>query len=74
MDLKMTEEQIVQSLWKDAHYAVNSLSLNLIYKTLGKIEMAVDIGAVRYEAVDNIHRYLVKDTLNNPKIMHKLER
>ena len=73
MDLKMTEEQIVQSLWKDAHYAVNSLSLNLIYKTLGKIEMAVDIGAVRYEAVDSIHKYLVKDTLNNPKIMHKLE-
>ena len=74
MELKMTEEQIVQRLWKDARYAVNSLSLNLIYKTLGKIEMAVDTGAVRYEAVDNIHRYLVKDTLNNSEILHKLGR
>ena len=74
MDLKMTEEQIVQRLWKDARYAVNSLSLNLIYKTLGEIEMAVNTGAVRYEALGNIHRYLINDTLNNPKILHKLKR
>lgn len=74
MELKMTEEQIVQRLWKDARYAVNSLSLNLIYKTLGEIEMASDIGAVRYKALGNIHRYLVKDTLNNPEILHKLKR
>lgn len=70
----MTEEQIVQRLWKDARYAVNSLSLNLIYKTLGEIEMAVNTGAVRYEALGNIHRYLINDTLNNPKILHKLKR
>lgn len=74
MELKMTEEQIVQRLWKDARYAVNSLSLNLIYKTLGEIEMAVNTGAVRYEALGNIHRYLINDTLNNPKILHKLKR
>lgn len=73
MDLKMTKEQIVQSLWKDARYAVNSLSLNLIYKTLGEIEMAVNIGAVNYKAVSDIQSFLIKDTLNNPKIMHKLE-
>ena len=68
----MEKQAIVTRLWKDARYAVNSLSRPLIYKTLGELSMAVDLKAVSYEDVKGLYRYLIHDTLNNPEYLHKL--
>ena len=67
-----TKEEIIERLWHDAKYAVNSLSVPLIEKTLGEINIAVWLGAVNFEDVRDIDKYLSNDTLNNPKVMHKL--
>ena len=68
----MEKQEIIKRLWKDARYAVNSLSRPLIYKTLGELSMAVDLKAVSYEDVKGLSRYLIRDTLNNPMYLHKL--
>lgn len=68
----MEKQEIIKRLWKDARYAVNSLSRPLIYKTLGELSMAVDLKAVSYEDVKGLYRYLIRDTLNNPVYLHKL--
>lgn len=68
----MEKQEIIKRLWKDARYAVNSLSRPLIYKTLGELSMAVDLKAVSYEDVKGLYRYLIRDTLNNPEYLHKL--
>ena len=68
----MEKQEIIKRLWKDARYAVNSLSRPLIYKTLGELSMAVDLKAVSYEDVKGLYRYLIRDTLNNPMYLHKL--
>lgn len=68
----MEKQEIIKRLWKDARYAVNSLSRPLIYKTLGELSMAVDLKAVSYEDVQEIDQYLIRDTLNNPEYLHKL--
>ena len=62
----------MERLWKDARYAVSSLSRPLIYKTLGELSMAVNLKAVSYEDVQEIDQYLIRDTLNNPEYLHKL--
>ena len=68
----MEKQEIIKRLWKDARYAVNSLSRPLIYKTLGELSMAIDLKAVSYEDVKGLYRYLIRDTLNNPEYLHKL--
>ena len=68
----MEKQEIIKRLWKDARYAVNSLSRPLIYKTLGALNMAVNLKAVSYEDVQEIDQYLIRDTLNNPEYLHKL--
>ena len=68
----MEKQEIIKRLWKDARYAVNSLSRPLIYKTLGELSMAVDLKAVSYEDVKGLYRYLIRDTLNNPVYLHNL--
>ena len=68
----MEKQEIIKRLWKDARYAVNSLSRPLIYKTLGELSMAVDLKAVSYEDVKRLYRYLIRDTLNNPMYLHNL--
>lgn len=68
----MEKKAIITRLWKDARYAVNSLSRPLIYKTLGALNMAVNLKAVSYEDVQEIYHYLIRDTLNNPEYLHKL--
>ena len=68
----MEKQEIIKRLWKDARYAVNSLSRPLIYKTLGELSMAVDLKAVSYEDVKELYRYLIRDTLNNPVYLHNL--
>ena len=68
----MEKQEIIKRLWKDARYAVNSLSRPLIYKTLGELSMAVDLKAVSYEDVKRLYRYLIRDTLNNPLYLHNL--
>ena len=68
----MEKQESIKRLWKDARYAVNSLSRPLIYKTLGALNMAVDLKAVSYEDVQEIDQYLIRDTLNNPEYLHKL--
>lgn len=68
----MEKQEIIKRLWKDARYAVNSLSRPLIYKTLGALNMAVNLKAVSYEDVQEIYHYLIRDTLNNPEYLHKL--
>lgn len=68
----MEKQEIIKRLWKDARYAVNSLSRPLIYKTLGELSMAVDLKAVSYEDVKGLYRYLIRDTLNNPVCLHNL--
>ena len=68
----MEKQAIVTLLWKDARYAVNSLSRPLIYRTLGALNMAVNLKAVSYEDVQEIDQYLIRDTLNNPVYLHNL--
>ena len=68
----MEKQEIIKRLWKDARYAVNSLSRPLIYKTLGELSMTVDLKAVSYEDVKGLYRYLIRDTLNNPVYLHNL--
>ena len=68
----MEKQEIIKRLWKDARYAVNSLSRPLIYKTLGELSMAVDLKAVSYEDVKGLYRHLIRDTLNNPLYLHNL--
>lgn len=68
----MEKQEIIKRLWKDARYAVNSLSRPLIYKTLGELSMAVDLKAFSYEDVKGLYRYLIRDTLNNPMYLHNL--
>lgn len=68
----MNKEKIITTLWEHAKYAVNSLSRDLIYRTLGELNMAVCIGVIDWEDVREIDRLLVRDTLNNPTVMNKL--
>lgn len=68
----MEKQEIIKRLWKDARYAVNSLSRPLIYKTLGELSMAVNLKAVSCEDVQEIDQYLIRDTLNNPVYLHNL--
>ena len=70
----MTKEEIRARLWKDAKYAVNSFSEHLIYETLGKLKMAVDLEAISYQEVSDIDSYLIHDHLNNGKYMREVEK
>jgi len=68
----MTYDEIIAYLWKRARYAVKSLSRDDIFETHGALKMAVNLGAVKWEDVRDIDQLLIRDTLNNPKVLHKL--
>lgn len=58
-------EAIISKLWKDAHYAADSYSLNLMYQTYGELHMAVFSGLVKYEQVREISEYITVRHFNN---------
>ena len=68
----LTLNDTVMKLEKQAQYAINSKSRPLIYKALGAIEMARELGAISKDDYLRLDRLLVRDTLNNPKVFPHL--
>lgn len=58
---------IYKNLNKEADYALNSHSCNLVYQTYGKALMAYKLGAISKEEFYALTDKLVKNGLNNPK-------
>lgn len=60
-----TSERIMKELHREADYALNSHSRDLVYETHGKAIMACDLGAISYEQFRELNNKLVRDGLNN---------
>lgn len=63
----MAIKEIYEQLVRDADYALNSKSRDLVYKTYGKVEMARTMCAITKEQFIELNTKLVKNGLNNPK-------
>lgn len=57
------KQKLIDSLWERAREAVNSDSEKLIHDTIGRLFMAVELHAVRYREVSDIHYYLLHKRL-----------
>lgn len=59
-------EPIMQRLRREADYALNSHSRDLVYQTYGKACMAFDLGAITFGQYMELNEKLVKNGMNNP--------
>lgn len=55
-------------LKKEAQYALNSHSRDLVYQTYGKATMAWELGVISRDEFYELNIMLVKDGLNNPAV------
>lgn len=57
---------IFEQLEKEADYALNSRSRDLVYETFGKAKMAFNLKAISKEEFYRLNDKLVRNGLNNP--------
>lgn len=57
---------VFYALEKDAKYALNSHSRNLVYQTFGAAKMARTLGAITKAQFDHLNEMLVVKGLNDP--------
>ena len=63
--MSSTSERIMKELHREADYALNSHSRDLVYQTHGKALMACDLGAISYAQFKELNQKLVVEGLNN---------
>lgn len=59
------DDGVMRKLWKDARYAADSYSLELMYQTYGEYNMALALGMITYEESKELHDYIVVHHFNN---------
>ena len=55
---------LYEKLLKEAHYALDSNSKNLIYETYGKVKMAFELDALTREQFFELNDMLIRNGLN----------
>ena len=60
------EEKIYEGLEKEAKYALDSHSRNLVYQTYGKAQMAYKLKAITRQEYRKLDSMLVRYGLNDP--------
>lgn len=55
----MTKSNLIEKLRSDAAEAVRARSRPLIYRAFGGLNMAILLGAVSYDDVEDIYDYLI---------------
>lgn len=55
----MTKSNLIEKLRADAAEAVRARSRPLIYRVFGGLNMAILLGAVSYDDVEDIYDYLI---------------
>ena len=68
------EQEVINRIQKDAQYAADSYSLELMYQTYGKLSMALMIGATSYQNTRKIHEYIMAQHINNGKWRRMCEK
>lgn len=58
--------QVFDRLKKEAQYALNSHSRDLVYQTYGEAKMASELGAISHDEFYELNTMLVKNGINNP--------
>ena len=58
---------IFAGLKRDAKYALNSHSRDLVYKTYGAASMARSLGSITHDQYMSLNDMLVTNGLNNPR-------
>lgn len=56
---------VYERLLKDARYALNSLSRDLVYETFGAAKMARNLEAITHDEFMTLNDLLIRDGLNN---------
>lgn len=56
----MTKSDLIKILGDDAAEAVRARSRPLIYRVFGGLNMAILLGAVSYDDVEDIYDYLIR--------------
>lgn len=56
---------VYERLLKDARYALNSLSRDLVYETYGAAKMARNLEAITHDEFMTLNDLLIRDGLNN---------
>lgn len=59
-------EPIMKRLHREADYALNSHSRDLVYQTYGKACMAFDLGAITFGQYMELQDKLIKNGVGNP--------
>lgn len=59
------EEMILDKIWKDARYAADSYSVELMYQTYGELLMARFLGNIVYNNSREVHDYIIRQHINN---------
>lgn len=77
MHLEMSEEEknkMSEELMRDARYAQNSNSLDLVYETYGKAKMARRFHAITMIQFSQLNDVLVRGCINNAEWRRKAKR
>ena len=65
-DNQAKNELIMKRLHREADYALNSHSRDLVYQTYGKTCMAFDLGVITLGQYMELNEKLIKNGVNNP--------
>ena len=71
---KRKEESILEYLERTSKYAIASKSRNLVYEAYGEAMMAYRLKALSWPEFSEINALLIRDTLNNGRLMTEWER
>lgn len=59
------EMSVFETLQKEARYALDSKSRDLVFETYGKAKMALSLGAITYEEFMELNTMLIRSGINN---------
>ena len=65
--MNLDQNAIFSGLERDAKYALNSHSRDLVYQTYGAASMARSLGAITHDQYMRLSAMLVTNALNNPR-------
>lgn len=68
--VKETKIDIYAMLMRDARYALNSESRDLVYRVIGERDMAYILAQITFDEYMKLNDMLVRDGLNNPSKSH----
>lgn len=71
---KRNDEKMVEYLLRNATYAINSKSLNLVYQVYGEASMAYRLKALTWDEFSKLNTLLIRDTLNNGRLMNEWDK